>query len=78
MMGGALGLAVLASAADSRTESLLDSGDGQLVALNGGYHLALMLGAVFVVAAAAVRAALLRGARCPAPNRGACDGGVAV
>jgi EmrB/QacA subfamily drug resistance transporter len=60
MMGGALGLAVLASSADSRTESLLGSGDRQTVALNSGYHIAFLLGAVFVVAAVAVAVALLR------------------
>src|SRR5947207_2605055 len=38
MMGGARGLAVLASLADSRTDTLLASGDDSLVALNGGYH----------------------------------------
>ena len=38
MMGGALGLAVLASLAASRTDSLLASGDSALAALNGGYH----------------------------------------
>jgi EmrB/QacA subfamily drug resistance transporter len=60
MMGGALGLAVLASLADYRTESLLDSGESTLSALNSGYHAAFLLGAVFVVAAAVVGAALLR------------------
>lgn len=60
MMGGALGLAVLASLAASRTDSLLASGDGQLVALAGGYHLAFAVGAVFAVAAAAIGVALLR------------------
>jgi EmrB/QacA subfamily drug resistance transporter len=63
MMGGALGLAVLASLADSRTDSLLADADGRLAALNGGYHAAFLLGAVFVVAAAAVGAALLRAAQ---------------
>jgi len=38
MMGGAVGLAVLVSVADSHTESLRDSGDGLLVALTGGYN----------------------------------------
>jgi MFS family permease len=61
MMGGALGLAVLASLAASRTDSLEAAGDGPLVALNGGYHLAFVAGALFVVASAAVAAALLRG-----------------
>jgi EmrB/QacA subfamily drug resistance transporter len=63
MMGGALGLAVLASLADSRTESLLADADGRLAALNGGYHAAFLLGALFVVAAAVVGAALLRTAQ---------------
>src|SRR5688500_7329190 len=36
MMGGALGLAVLASVAASRTENLAAAGDGRLAALTGG------------------------------------------
>ncbi|MDQ2984228.1 MAG: DHA2 family efflux MFS transporter permease subunit, partial [Actinomycetota bacterium] len=40
MMGGALGLAVLASIAASRTDSLRASGDSPLAALVGGYHAA--------------------------------------
>jgi MFS family permease len=47
MMGGALGLAILASLAASRTTSLLHSGDGQLAALVGGYHVAFWIGAAF-------------------------------
>jgi hypothetical protein len=66
MMGGALGLAVLASLADRRTETLLDAGDDRLVALNSGYHVAFLVGAIFVVAGAAVGAALLRPAQAPA------------
>jgi EmrB/QacA subfamily drug resistance transporter len=66
MMGGALGLAALASLAASRTDSLLASNDGRLAALNGGYHAAFLAGAVFAVAAAVVGAALLRAA---APGR---------
>ena len=60
MMGGALGLAVLASLAASRTDSLLIAGDGELAALAGGYQLAFLVGAVFAVAAAGIGAALLR------------------
>jgi EmrB/QacA subfamily drug resistance transporter len=63
MMGGALGLAVLASLADSRTEALLASGDGRLAALNSGYHAAFLLGALFAAAAAAAAAVLLRPAQ---------------
>ena len=50
MLGGALGLAVLVSAAESRTSSLRDAGDGPLVALTGGYHAAFLVGAVFAAA----------------------------
>jgi EmrB/QacA subfamily drug resistance transporter len=60
MMGGAVGLAILASAADARTESLLDSGEGTLEALTGGYHVAFLIGAIFAFAAAAVGGLLLR------------------
>jgi EmrB/QacA subfamily drug resistance transporter len=66
MMGGALGLAILASLAASRTESLLDSGDGPLGALNGGYHVAFLVGAIFALVGAALAAFLLR-ARAAAP-----------
>jgi EmrB/QacA subfamily drug resistance transporter len=60
MMGGALGLAVLASLAASRTETLRASGDGSLVALTGGYHAAFVVGSLFAVAAATIGAVLLR------------------
>jgi len=59
MMGGALGLAILASLAASRTDNLLASGDGQLVALNGGYHVAFLAGALFAAAASLVGLLLL-------------------
>ncbi|MGB2954095.1 MAG: DHA2 family efflux MFS transporter permease subunit [Gaiellaceae bacterium] len=60
MMGGALGLAVLASIAASRTDSLLASGDGRIAALTGGYHIAFMVGALFAAGAALLGGALLR------------------
>jgi MFS family permease len=60
MMGGALGLAVLASIAASRTESLTGSGEGKLAALTGGYHTAFIVGALFALGAAAVGTTLLR------------------
>jgi hypothetical protein len=66
MMGGALGLAVLASLAASRTDTLLASGEDQLVALTGGYHLAFLVGALFAVTAAVLGAVLL----CPRPVPG--------
>jgi MFS family permease len=60
MMGGAVGLAVLASLADARTGDLRSSGHALGAALNGGYHVAFIVGAVFVVVSAAVAAVLLR------------------
>jgi EmrB/QacA subfamily drug resistance transporter len=60
MMGGALGLAVLASLAASRTDALVADGDGELAALTGGYHAAFFVGAIFAVAAAALGALALR------------------
>jgi MFS family permease len=60
MMGGALGLAILASLAASRSDTLAASGDGPLAALAGGYHLAFVAGAILAVAAAVVGALLLR------------------
>ena len=63
MMGGALGLAILASLAASRNDSLLASGDEPLTALTGGYHAAFLVGAVFAAAGAAIGGALLRADR---------------
>jgi MFS family permease len=60
MMGGAVGLAVLASAAAAHTRSLVASGHSAAAALTGGYHLAFLVGALFALAAAAIGATLLR------------------
>jgi EmrB/QacA subfamily drug resistance transporter len=60
MLGGALGLAVLASLAAARTDSLLADGESQAAALTGGYHAAFLIGAVFAAVAAALGALLLR------------------
>jgi EmrB/QacA subfamily drug resistance transporter len=59
MMGGALGLAILASLAAAKTTHLLAQGSDQLIALNSGYHVAFFVGAL-----AAALAALL-GTRLP-------------
>jgi hypothetical protein len=59
-LGGALGLAVLASIAASRTERLGGAGSEPVAALNGGYHAAFLLSAIFVALAAVLAAALLR------------------
>ncbi|WIM11062.1 DHA2 family efflux MFS transporter permease subunit [Enhydrobacter sp.] len=59
MMGGALGLAVLASLAAARSDALAATGAAPQAALAGGYHLAFMVGAVFA-ALAAISAVFLR------------------
>jgi EmrB/QacA subfamily drug resistance transporter len=60
MMGGALGLAVLVSLASSRTDSLRASAHGPLASLNGGYHAAFLVGALFAASAAIIGGTLLR------------------
>jgi EmrB/QacA subfamily drug resistance transporter len=70
MMGGALGLAILASLAASRTHSLEASGDGPLASLTGGYHAAFLGGALFAFAAAALGGALLRAGMPAAAHEG--------
>ncbi|AJY06422.1 DHA2 family efflux MFS transporter permease subunit [Burkholderia sp. SIMBA_043] len=58
MMGGALGLAVLASLAAARTETLAAAQAAPLDALNGGYHAAFAVGAAFAAAAGLLGLAL--------------------
>jgi MFS family permease len=65
MMGGALGLAVLASLAAWRTGSVGSATD--VSALNSGYHLAFVVGAVFAGLASALAVVLLRD-RSPQPH----------
>jgi len=60
MMGGALGLAVLASMASMRTDKLVAGGAEHLVALNSGYHLAFLGGALFAALAAAIGVVFMR------------------
>jgi EmrB/QacA subfamily drug resistance transporter len=61
MMGGALGLAVLASLAAGRTSRLQALGSEPLAALNGGYHVAFFVGACFAALAAVTAAVFLHG-----------------
>jgi EmrB/QacA subfamily drug resistance transporter len=60
MMGGALGLAILASLATARTNSLVRTGPDHLAALNGGYQVAFLVAALFAVSASVLGATLLR------------------
>jgi EmrB/QacA subfamily drug resistance transporter len=59
-VGGALGLAVLATLSSTRTESLLASGTAPDAALTSGFHLAFWIGAGLVAAAVAVTALVVR------------------
>jgi EmrB/QacA subfamily drug resistance transporter len=58
-VGGAIGLAVLATLATERTDGLLADGESAASALNSGYHLAYVIGAGLVVVAIAVAVSVL-------------------
>jgi MFS family permease len=60
MMGGALGLAVLASGAAARTDALREAGIEAVQALNQGYQLAFLLGAACAVIAAVLGLVFIR------------------
>jgi EmrB/QacA subfamily drug resistance transporter len=59
-VGGALGLAVLATLSSSHTGSLLHRGASTAAALTGGYHRAFEIGAVLVVVGIVLAGGLLR------------------
>jgi EmrB/QacA subfamily drug resistance transporter len=62
-VGGALGLAILATLATSRTEDLLASGEPTASALTDGYQLAFIVAAGLVVAAIVIALTVLRSER---------------
>ena len=66
MMGGSLGLAVLASVASARTASIVGAGMEHMTALAGGYQAAFLVGACFAVLAALIGGSLIRQAAVPA------------
>jgi hypothetical protein len=59
-VGGAVGLAVLATLATERTHGLVADGEAAASALNSGFHLAYLIGAVLVAVAIVVAIAVLR------------------
>jgi EmrB/QacA subfamily drug resistance transporter len=69
-VGGAVGLAVLATLATERTEGLLADGVADAAALNSGYHLAYLIGAALTFVAFALAAWALRPDRAPAVAHG--------
>ena len=58
-VGGAIGLAVLATLATERTSGLIADGESTASALNSGYHLAYLIGAVLIAVAIGVALAVL-------------------
>ncbi len=58
-VGGAIGLAVLATLATERTDDLLSEGSSTGAALNSGYHLAYLIGAALVLVAFVVAVTVL-------------------
>jgi EmrB/QacA subfamily drug resistance transporter len=68
-VGGALGLAVLATTATTRTGHLRDAGRSAAEALNGGFHLAYVIGAALVLVAIAIAITVLRSEREPRGER---------
>jgi MFS family permease len=69
MMGGALGLAVLASLAAARTGNALAAGLPSAAADNAGYQLALLVGAAFAAIAAVIGAVFMRTSAPAQPTR---------
>jgi hypothetical protein len=67
-VGGAIGLAVLATLAAQRTDNKLADGAGNLAALNSGYHLAYLIGAILVAAAVVIAFTVLREVPMPSPE----------
>jgi EmrB/QacA subfamily drug resistance transporter len=65
-VGGAIGLAVLATFAGERTANLQAAGVDPATALNSGFHLAYLIGAVLVAAAIAISLIVFRQ---PRPER---------
>ena len=66
-VGGAIGLAVLATLSTSHTESLLAEGRSAPAALTSGFHLAFGTGAALVAIAIVVAATVIRSLVKPQP-----------
>jgi MFS family permease len=69
-VGGAVGLALLATLSTERTESLLGDGVSQASALTSGYHLAYLIGAALAAVAVAIAIFVLRPAPVPEGHPG--------
>jgi predicted MFS family arabinose efflux permease len=67
-IGGALGLAVLATMSATRTNALLADGESQIAALVGGFRIAFLIGAGCLIAGVAVSLTVIKGVAAPAPH----------
>ena len=72
-VGGALGLAVLATLSSTHTKHLLAAGHSTASALTGGYRLAFLIAAGFALAAVAVAATVLQRVRAPEAETGTVE-----
>jgi hypothetical protein len=70
-VGGAVGLALLATLSTERTNHLLDGGTSQAPALVSGYHLAYLVGAGLAAIAVALAIFVIRPTPTPTPGQGA-------
>jgi EmrB/QacA subfamily drug resistance transporter len=59
-VGGAIGLALLATLSTERTKTLLEDGESTAAALTGGFHLAYLIGAALAVVAIIAAVTVLR------------------
>src|SRR3712207_9532544 len=59
-VGGAIGLAILATLATERTDGLLADGESAASALNSGFHLAYLIGAGLVAVGIVLAVVVLR------------------
>jgi hypothetical protein len=60
-VGGAIGLAVLATLASEHTQGILDAGGSSTAsALNSGYHLAYLIGAGLVCLAGVIAVSVIK------------------
>jgi EmrB/QacA subfamily drug resistance transporter len=73
-VGGAIGLALLATISTERTKTLLAEGDSTASALTGGYHVAFLIGAALALVAIVAAVTVLR-AESPAAMAAAHAGG---
>jgi hypothetical protein len=69
MMGGALGLAVLASIAAMKTKAVIVLGVEPINALVSGYHTAFIVGALFAALGATLAATILREPKASSSNQ---------